>query len=203
MMDFTFLLASLALGKKFLRISDLRKTILIEFGPGPTRCAFIKRLLFRRVFFLDRSDYGIPDSGLKIVDLEAGMDAGAITTELGASGTCTRVMFFADHCLEHIPEDVLLRFFDSLRRSEHIGCFRMPNICSPTGHQNFMADPTHRTSFDRDLRRRLKDFGFTVSYWMRWYRLNLIGRMLTARGFIGDYAEEIVVSIATPMRADS
>jgi hypothetical protein len=193
--DFLLLVIDITVRKRLLRLRDLRMATLIELGPGPTRLAFLKRCVFRHVYFLDISDYGIPDPGLRIIDLESVIDARRVAEGIFGVPPQAKVLFFADHCLEHIPEPPLLQFFDSLLCAGFAGCFRMPNIFSPRGHRNYLGDPTHRTSFDEPLRQRLQAIGFAVSFWIRWYRISILSKVLAAGAPVSRQAEEIVLSI--------
>ena len=192
--DFLLLLANLTFQEKLFRPRDMRKTAFVEFGPGPMRIALVKRLLFGKVFYLDRSDYGIPDQGLRIVNLEDGLNAVDIAVRCCGLPPDANAFFFADHCLEHLPEATLEEFFRSLQGGNFAACFRMPNIDSPVGSRNFQGDPTHRTSFDHKMRQWLQRLGYSVSFWVRWYRFSVLFRLLARRTSAGESAEEIVVT---------
>ena len=148
-----------------------RQLTFIELGPGPTRLARLKRRLFRAVYFVDQFDFGIPDDNLRIYDLEKVADAGVIAHGLCAREVGDPVFLFADHCLEHLPESAVVRLLQSIRAMGATACFRVPNIASRTGKRNFGNDPTHQTDFNESLRARLRDMGFAVEPWIRWYRL--------------------------------
>jgi hypothetical protein len=194
--DFVLLLTVLRVRKKLPSFWQMRHAAFIELGPGPTRLAFVKRLFFRRVFFVDQSDFGIPDPGLRVADLEQIADAEKIVTELcGISGSHA-VILFADHCLEHLTECALQGFLHAVRRCGWIACFRVPNVLSPTGNRAFARDATHCTSFDPEMRVRIKAMGLGISPWMRWYRPRLLFKALAGRLPLMAYAEEIAICAA-------
>ncbi len=199
--DFILLLAVLRAKKRLPAFRQLRNAAFVELGPGPTRLAFVKRLFFRRVFFVDQMDFGIPDSALRIVDLEQFANAEKIVTEVcGLSGPQT-VIFFADHCLEHLSEGPLLSFLNAIARHGFLACFRVPNVLSPAGKRNFLGDATHHTSFDLEQRERIRQMGFAVFPWMRWYRPRLIFNTLMGHGSQMNQAEEIAICAYYPPSA--
>jgi hypothetical protein len=193
--DFLLLLASLGLRQRIPPISMLREIALVELGPGPMRLARVKRLIFREVFFIDQSDFGVADPGLRIADLEQFEDARQIVTDVCGVEPGKPVLFFADHCLEHVPAQRLLSFFPSLIRSGYLACFRVPNVLSPRGRLSFANDPTHQTAFQPDFRERILASGYQVFPWMRWYRLPSILRWKLTGKPLMHHAEEIAVCV--------
>ncbi len=173
-----------------------RRLTFIELGPGPTRLAHLKRRLFRAVYFVDQFDFGIPDDNLRIFNLERAEDASVI-----AHGLCDReagdpVFLFADHCLEHLPESAVLRLLQSIRELGAAACFRVPNIASRTGKRNYGNDPTHQTDFNEALRVRLREMGFAVEPWVRWYRIVPRLQVALAGKSPMSVAEEIAICCA-------
>jgi hypothetical protein len=191
--DFVLLLTVLRIQKRLPAFAELRKTAFVELGPGPTRLAFIKRVIFRKVFFVDQSDFGIPDPDLRIADLEQFEDAAKIVTGVCGLPCDASVLLFADHCLEHVSENVLLGFLKSIAENGFLACFRVPNVLSSGGYRNFMHDRTHRTSFGHVLRSRIGQMGFAISPWMRWYKPCLIFNALISREPPMNQAEEIAI----------
>jgi hypothetical protein len=192
--DFFVLLTVLRVRKRLPPFRELRKMSFVELGPGPTRMAVLKRFFFRRVFFIDQCDFGIPDQELRIVDLEQCRDAKKIIDVCGISPNGHGFFLFADHCIEHLTPETVTGLLGSLAGHKFTGCFRVPNIESSAGQRNFAADPTHRSSFDEELRRCLRDFGFMVSPWIRWYRSSMLVKLLFSHVPPMNLAEEIVVS---------
>lgn len=201
MADFLLLLAALWRQKRIPGLLSLGEVTFVELGPGPTRLAFLKRFLFRKVYFVDRFDFGIPDRDLRIINLEDFTNARRLTTDVCEIPPNAVVFLFADHCLEHLTMSTLLPLLESIRRNGFLACFRVPNILSPRGNRNFMNDPTHRTSFDPELRVRICRVGLSISPWMRWYRPKLILKTFIYRGQLMSQAEEITIS--TPARPET
>lgn len=199
--DLLFLLRSLRRKGRLPGFSSLRRMSCIEMGPGPMRLAKLKRRLFRQVLFFDISDFGIPDPGLRIVDLEHCADVRSLLAHLPDFPLSGGVLILADHCLEHVSQDVLTRFVHSIVENGFAAVFRVPNILSPIGQRNFAGDPTHRTSFGPDFRRQLEAAGFTVAPWIRWYRPRLRLRTSFGGEAAMELSEEIVLSLApAPLR---
>jgi len=194
--DLLILLHALRRRGRLPGFSGLRAMTYVEMGPGPMRLATLKRALFRQVCFFDISDFGIPDPRLRIVDIEKCADAQILVSHLPDPPQSGRVLLFADHCLEHISQEVLIRFIRSIVDNGFTASFRVPNILSPTGQQNYAGDSTHRTSFDPKFRREMESFGFSVFPWIRWYRPRLAARALFGGTTAMAHAEEIVLSAA-------
>jgi len=173
--------------------SALQKTTLVELGPGPTRLEWLKGLLFRRVFFVDQSDFGIPSLNLRIANLEGIQDATIIARDLCGLSTEEPVLLFGDHCMEHLSRSTVLAILNSAIENGFSVCFRVPNVLSPLGRQNFLNDPTHQASFDLRLRDRIQEFGFAIFPWMRWYRPDLIFKTLILGKQLMTQAEEIAI----------
>lgn len=162
-------------------IRGTRRYVLVELGPGPTRLAALKRALFSSIIFVDFRDYGIPDPSLRIVDLEA-LASGSLASIVGTALDDVSVLVFADHCLEHLSDEAATRFFDEIaRRPRWACCARVPNVLSAGGRRNFLADDTHRTSFDAEMRERLRGMGFRTSTWFRFYRIRPMLEALSRR----------------------
>jgi hypothetical protein len=191
--DLVLLLTALRMEKRLPSFAELRKTTFVELGPGPMRLAFVKRLIFGQVFFVDRSDFGVCDPGLRVVDLELFDNAGSIVRDVCGLSSDAAVLLFADHCLEHVSEDVLSGFLKSVVHDRLLSCFRVPNILSPCGSRNFMRDATHRTSFSSGLRERVDGMGFEIFPWIRWYRPLPILKALFRRQSWMNQAEEIAI----------
>ncbi|HEX4032776.1 MAG TPA: hypothetical protein VHX20_20625 [Terracidiphilus sp.] len=193
--DFLALLTALRLRGHLPGVAELRRTTLIELGPGPTRLAALKRRIFARVIFLDQSDFGVPDPGLRLANFEQMEDVEQMLAGWCGLDSATAVLFTADHCLEHVSEGKLLAFLGSLARSGHAGCFRVPNTLSARGLHSFQNDATHRTAFEPELRSRLESMGFAIFPWMRWYRPLLLMNAMLGRGAWMKHAEEIVLCV--------
>jgi hypothetical protein len=189
------LLLALRLSKRISSSVALSEMTFVEMGPGPMRLASLKRRLFRQVYFVDISDFGIPDPGLKIMDLENCQDSSVLVRDLPGAPQSNKVLLFADHCLEHLSKDVLEGLLNSIRINGFRACFRVPNILSPTGLGSFRRDSTHRTPFDPAYREDVKRIGFAVFPWIRWYRPVLAGKVLLRRESPMQHAEEIVLFI--------
>lgn len=190
MLDFLILLAVLQMRGNIPGASTWRETFLIELGPGPMRLSALKRALFREVYFLDQSDFGIPDRGLRLCDLERWSDAGALARDLCAVPPGQRVLLFADHFLEHLSQPQGLALLQSVKDGNFSACFRVPNILSSRGISNYERDSTHRTDFNQSQRGALGRMGFDTFPWLRWYRGSL-GPIKT--GTAMHVAEEIVI----------
>jgi hypothetical protein len=167
----------------------------VEMGPGPMRLASLKRKVFRRVYFLDISDFGVPDPDLKILDLEQCRDMAAIVGQFPELPASEHIFLFADHCLEHVSKEVLESCLGSISINKFTACFRVPNVLSSAGRGSFLRDPTHRSSFDIAFRVYLHGLGFSISPWVRWYKPLLALKMLMGREGRMNHAEEVVLSI--------
>jgi hypothetical protein len=152
--------------------AHLRKAVFVELGPGPTKFAFLKRKVFAEVHFLDQDEFGKPDPNLRICNLETCDSVEGILSLLGIEAD-KPVFFFADHCLEHLSDEVVLGLLRSIKRMRYSACFRVPNVMSTVGLKNFKGDPTHRTAFSEDLREKISGWGFRLIPWIRWYRLQV------------------------------
>jgi len=193
--DFLLLLAVLRMRGFLPAAAGLRRSVLVELGPGPTRLASVKRRIFAGVVFLDQSDFGMPDANLRIANFEEMNDVEQMLGRWCKLDPETSTLFFADHCLEHVSEEKLLPFLHSLARSGHAACFRVPNTLSERGLHSFRKDATHRTSFGPQLRSRLESMGFVIFPWMRWYRPRLLLRALFHGGAWMSHAEEIALCV--------
>lgn len=191
--DFLVLLVALRMRSKLAPLANLKCLSFVELGPGPMRIASLKRILFREVFFVDQSDFGIPDPQLRLVDIEACHGVQEISTLCGLSGTDKDLFLFADHCIEHLTPDVVLGLLSSMGQQKLAACFRVPNLESPAGRGNFARDPTHRSPFDQTFRRSLNSLGFAVYPWVRWYRVGILMRVFFGQVPLMNAAEEIVV----------
>jgi len=192
--DFLALLTVLRARKRLPPFRELRKMSFVELGPGPMRMAVFKRFFFRQVFFIDQSDFGIPDRELRIVDLEECRCAEQIVDVCDISPAEHGLFLFADHCIEHLTPETVTGLLGSLAHHKFTACLRVPNLESSVGRRNFAADPTHRSSFDEGLRRCLNNFGFIISPWVRWYRFSMLVKLLFTHLPPMSLAEEIIVS---------
>jgi hypothetical protein len=192
--DFLVLLAALRLRGRLAPFRSLKTLAFVELGPGPMRIASLKRILFREVYFVDQSDFGIPHPQLRLVDLEACRDVKTISELCGLSADAEGLFLFADHCIEHLSPAAVLELVRSTADRSLTACFRVPNIESPSGRRNFDADPTHHSPFDRAFRRSLAGLGFAVYPWVRWYRFRTLLKLLIGRLPLMGAAEEIVVA---------
>jgi hypothetical protein len=174
--DFLVLLVVQSRQGRLPSVSALRGTSFVELGPGPTRFAFLKRSVFRDVYFVDQSSFDIPDPGLRICDLENCESVTAIVSDVCSIPIPDRVLIFADHCLEHLSEEHVMRLLKSIAATDVSACFRVPNIMSPQGKRNFANDGTHRTPFNNELRRQIQGIGINIVPWIRWYRLRAGGK---------------------------
>jgi len=175
-----------------LSLPRLKKLTLIELGPGPTRLAKLKRLIFGCVYFVDQWDFNIPDPGFRLCNVEDIPDAKAIVKRIcGASDLPT--FFFADHFLEHLSEASVEELLQSIRSQNHAACFRVPNILSPQGNENYRRDPTHQTNWSPEFRERIQALGFSIRPWIRIYRINLLSKFVFMRRPAMSVAEEIAI----------
>jgi len=151
-----------------IRLNDL---VLVELGPGPTRLHFLKKLLFRKVIFIDIMDYGIKDTSLIIHDISKGIPLPKeLSGYIGSTPNC-KTIYMADHCLEHLPFDIILKFFKNYKGSF---IFRVPNIRSLPGLEDFGRDPTHLTAFDDQQLDEIKSVSdVNVIFWTRFYTMTL------------------------------
>lgn len=200
--DFVLLLAALRMRGHLAAITSLGGRVLVELGPGPTRLASLKRRIFADVCFLDQSDFGIADRGLRIANFEEMEDVRQVLDGWCRLDPSAPVLFFADHCLEHVTEERLLPFLRSLAQSGHAACFRVPNTLSARGLYAYGRDATHRTAFDPQLRSRLESMGFVIFPWLRWYRPRLLMQATLGGGAWMKHAEEIVLCVPAVRAAD-
>ncbi len=192
-LDLLVLLVTLLISRATPPFRMLREMVLIELGPGPTRLATLKRMLFREVYFVDKFDFEIPDPGLRLHDLAGCEDVRVIVKYVCCVSDDSPVFIFADHFLEHMSEVGATRFLQSVEECGVAACFRVPNILSPSGKRNYDNDPTHLTPFDESLRSRVEGLGFSVFPWSRCYRFSLLIRAFTNPKSTGRVAEEIVL----------
>jgi len=165
--DFLFLIAKITQSNQ--SSMKLRDLVLVELGPGPTRLHFLKRLLFRKVVFIDAIDYGIKDSSLIIHDMSRGIPLPREISEYIDFGENYNTIYMADHCLEHLPLDVVLRFF---RNYKGFFIFRVPNIRSLPGLEDFSRDSTHLTAFDDQQLEKIRSIAdINVIFWTRFYTM--------------------------------
>jgi hypothetical protein len=192
-LDLAVLLITLRAKNKLPGLFQLRNMTLIELGPGPTRLASFKRMLFHEVYFIDKSAYEVPDRGLKLCDLAECDNVRTIIKGVCALPEKSDVFILADHFLEHQTQQVVEALLDSMRSCRVVACFRVPNIMSDLGRANFENDATHCTAFDEELRSRIGRMGFSISPWSRFYRLKLIFSVIGRRKSPMSVAEEIVL----------
>jgi hypothetical protein len=77
----------------------------------------------------------------------------------------------ADHCLEHLPFKVILDFFGNYKGSF---IFRVPNVRSISGLQDFRRDSTHLTAFDDQQLELIRSVsGINIMFWTRFYAAKL------------------------------
>jgi hypothetical protein len=191
--DFLLLLVALRIHKQLPALSRLHKTTFVELGPGPTRLARVKKVLFQKILFVDQSDFGVPCPDLRVIDLEKFEDAERLFARVRGGSSNEPVFLFADHCMEHLSESALLAFLKSAIDFGFLACFRVPNVLSPRGKRNFLGDSTHLTSFDPQLRERIGKMGLAISPWIRWYKVRLIFKALILREPLMDLTEEIAI----------
>jgi hypothetical protein len=192
-LDLALLLITLRAKNKLPGLSQLHNMTLIELGPGPTRLASFKRMLFREVYFIDKSAYEVPDKGLKLCDLAECDNVRTIVKDVCALPEKSDVFILADHFLEHQTQQVVEALLDSMRSCRVVACFRVPNIMSELGRANFENDATHRTAFADELRKSVSRMGFSISPWSRFYRPKLIFSMISRSKSTMSIAEEIVL----------
>ena len=160
-------------------------SVLVEFGPGPTRLAQLKQSIFGEVIFIDRDDYGVTDRRLLAVDLDRQMAYDGLIGVLGARRANENILFFADHCLEHLmPRTAKAIVLEIARNPRWACCFRVPNILSPRGRRNFDSDATHKTDFGENMRRSLSALGISCAPWFRFYRGGPLLRCILRRSLV-------------------
>jgi len=192
--DFVLLLLCLRRYGCLSSLQTIRSHHLVELGPGPTRLSKLKTALLRDIRFVDQSDFGRFDRRLQILDLSTCEDAEKLLYETCNVPRHEPVLLFADHCLEHIRPEVLLKFLDSLGRMPVTVCLRVPNIFSPQGERNYRRDSTHKTPFDSEFRQCLQRLGFHIVPFVRWYRpLMMISFLLQPREERMRIADEIMI----------
>jgi hypothetical protein len=170
--------------------STLRRSVLLELGPGPTKLRLLKRLMFGRVHFVDADPFGPEREDLTLMDLEQLRSVSSLSEVLGR-GFPAPTLLFADHCLEHLSRETVDHLLGLAERQGAACLLRVPNVLSAVGRSNYEGDPTHRTPFVEEHRRALLALGLDVTPHTRWYRLGLGGRGATA-GM--DSAEELVIT---------
>jgi len=146
-----------------------RSRHFVEYGPGPTRLFWLKRILFRSCTFVDQYDFGVPSSRLLLFDVSCVIPTPA---ELGLHDS--PCLCFADHCFEHLQLETVSKFVSSVS-SDII--FRVPNARSEQGLINYEGDATHVTKFsDSDFSSlfaslfKSASFGFFfLKPWHRFY----------------------------------
>ncbi len=191
--DFLLLLFALYRLGIFPSLRAMRRHVLVELGPGPTRLAGLKSALLKDLCFVDQSDFGKPDKRLRFFDLNSCGDiSNLIYQVIGLSGR-DPILLFADHCIEHVTREVVSDLFLSLSRTNVTVCFRVPNIVSPRGQRNYGSDSTHRTPFDTDFREMLRKLGFHVIPFVRWYRPRMMVSFLLQPERRMGIADEIVI----------
>jgi len=194
-LDFVFLVRRASRSGALPSMATLRRAVLLELGPGPTKLRLLKRLMFDRVHYVDSDPYGSGGQDLTIMDLGELRSVSSLAGMLPV-GCRAQAFLFADHCLEHLSRDTVDHVL-ALAADMTAAClFRVPNILSRTGRLNYEGDRTHRTPFDEDHRRALLEMGLSVTPHSRWYRRSPGGRAAAAPM---DAAEELVIA-GTPAR---
>jgi hypothetical protein len=191
--DAAILMLALVCREQLPRLNLLRTFALLELGPGPTRLARLKRRYFRRVCFVDKTDFGLQDFDLHRCDLEKCSDINHLAHKICNIPSDQLILVTGDHCLEHLPQNVLAVLFETISSSGHSACFRVPNVLSPHGQYNYSRDSTHQSAFDAAFRAYLSQLGFAVLPWVRWYRIADMAEILLLRRPLMSVAEEIVI----------
>jgi len=189
-LDFVLLVRRASRSGALPPMSALRRSVLLELGPGPTKLRLLKRLMFGRVHYIDSAPYGAVREDLTIMDLEALRAVPSLTDVLGGGGDEPTVLF-ADHCLEHLSRETVDHLLALAERRGATCLVRVPNVLSPIGRSNFDGDPTHRTPFEEAHRRALLEMGLGITPHSRWYRFVQGQRGGGARM---DSAEELVIA---------
>lgn len=173
-------------GQSFLKLKEL---ILVELGPGPTRLSFFKSLLFRKVIYIDMMDYSIDSSSLVICDLSKGIPLPVELLKFPDGDENIKTLYMGDHCLEHLPFDIVLDFF---RNYEGSFIFRVPNVRSFSGLEDFRRDATHLTAFDNQQLDKIKSVGkISLMFWTRFYSMGL--GSLFHRKALDAYSRELCI----------
>ena len=147
----------------------LRKLVLVELGPGPTRLSFLKNFLFKKVIYVDITDYGVNSPSLVIRDISRGIPLPEELLKFVSSYESLDIIYTADHCLEHLPFDTILKF---LKDYEGYFIFRVPNVRSLPGLEDFRRDPTHLTAFDDQQLEKIRSIAdINVIFWTRFYTM--------------------------------
>jgi hypothetical protein len=140
---------------------------LVECGPGPCKLNWLKQIIFRGAMFYDLDDYGQPSPNLICVNLEEGIPC----VPMSSPSSGLRYLYFADHCFEHLPFNVVLDF---VTNCDHPFLFRVPNIRSSRGLKDYLADPTHKSMFTDDQLMQLCSIpGVQSTHWNRFYSRGL------------------------------
>lgn len=161
MIDLVIIFRKLSKGRGGLR--RLKTLTLIELGPGPTKLSTLKRMLFKEVLFIDQFSYDGKDKVI-IADLSIHIP---LPYEVKETLKDDNVLYFADHCVEHLPIEVIYALLKS-----YVGLylFRVPNIRSKQGLKDFHNDSTHRTEFnDEQIEELRKARGVKITFWNRFY----------------------------------
>lgn len=149
----------------------LKESVLVELGPGPTRLSFLKKFLFRKVIYIDIMDYGIDSSSVIIRDISNGIPLPNEVFESINFTSTSNTIYMADHCLEHLPFSVILDFFRNYSGSF---VFRVPNVRSYPGLEDFRRDQTHVTAFDDQQLEKIESTSrINVMFWTRFYSTGL------------------------------
>lgn len=155
-----------------LNLAMTRRSVWVELGPGPTRLEWLKRMLFKDVVFIDHKDYGIPSARLVISDISMGVPS---YRDVAIKSDCVpeSVIYFADHCLEHLPVETILGMLRMCASERYSLLARVPNVRSAVGLNDFQSDSTHVNCFDdrvlADLNEvaRIQFFGWN-RVWRAW-----------------------------------
>jgi hypothetical protein len=126
MLDFLLLLRALRRRGQVPAIRSLRRTALVELGPGPMRLASLKRRIFSAVIFLDQCDCGIPDRGLRTADFEEMEDARQVLTEWCRLDPSTPALFLPITAWNIYPRSDWRSFFHPLPGLAILRAFAFP-----------------------------------------------------------------------------
>jgi len=179
-LDLVLLLTYLLLNTKVKR-RNLFNSHYVELGPGPAKLRAIKSMLFLKVLYIDKYDYGDSRDCLLLDIAESGIPQPREL--LGPHSVASDHLYFSDHCLEHLPYDQIVKFF-----SEYHGSFvfRFPNTRSMSGRLDFQSDDSHVTPFTDDqlqllnhLSKECTGIPISLLFWDRLYSTPLHRSLLS------------------------
>lgn len=143
-----------------------KESCLIELGPGPTPLLQLKEEIFRSVTLIDSRVYEENPRNWLIADLstKSGLDTLQDSMQQAVS-----TLVFADHCLEHLPENSVIQIIELAIKYNSSIAFRVPNIYSRRGRKNYENDNTHKTDFRKQFRNVLRERNLKIVPYFRYH----------------------------------